>query len=112
MVKGSIVMPCTGGNGVVLRSVGLGNNLSRAGTPPRPTGYLAEELKGAFASTKVWEMEDSISGDYSHKAHRREIKPLGNHLRPDEDIRPVSKEFVQDALMGIFPPGYIPVPAQ
>ena len=66
LVKGNIVMSCTGSNGVMLRRICLDDDLSWTGAPPRSPRYLANELEGAFTSTKVREMKDGVSGDYSH----------------------------------------------
>ena len=66
MVKGSVVMLCTGSNGIVLWGIGLDDDPPGTGAPPRPPRHLAKELKAAFTGAKVREVEDCVSGDYSH----------------------------------------------
>jgi hypothetical protein len=53
---------------------------------PGPAGHLAEQLKGALGGARIAVGEPEIGIDHADQRHQREIVPLGDELRADDDI--------------------------
>ena len=71
---------------VVVRKEGLQDDSARRASASRASGNLGQHLEGSFGRTEVGHVEAEIRRDDAHKLHAREVMPLRDHLRPDQDI--------------------------
>jgi len=46
----------------------------------RATGYLSQELKGPFSSSKIGHVQSYVRVDDTHQSDVWEVEPLGDHL--------------------------------
>src|SRR5258708_3464457 len=63
------------------------------------TGDLRNELKGAFRSAEIGQMQRNIGIDHTDECDTRKIKPFRAHLRADEDVEFTAGKIVVDALV-------------
>jgi hypothetical protein len=66
-------MPGSSLNNVVVGGVGLDNNLPGFHPAAGPTGYLAQELEGALATSEIRKIKASICIDYPGQRYLRKI---------------------------------------
>ena len=59
---------------------------------------LDEELEGALARPEVGDAERRVGVDDADERHVRQVVPLGDHLRPDEDVDLARAHPRQDRL--------------
>ncbi len=80
----------------VLGAVGLDHNVSRAGAAPGPSCDLRQQLEGPLRRAEVREVEPQVRADHAHQRHVGEVVPLGDHLRPHEEIDLAAAHLGQD----------------
>ena len=83
----------------VKRRESLHENFALNIAAPGATGDLREELKRALASAEVRQVKADIRVYDAHQRDIGEIKPLGNHLRAEQDVDFAVTKRIKDAGM-------------
>ena len=71
--------------------------------------YLAKHLKGAFVSPEIRLVEQLVCIQNCHQGNIVEMKPLGYHLRTDEDVTLMTGETVDNILVCRFAAGGVQI---
>src|SRR5690554_4472225 len=96
--KGRKIVVLGGEEAVVLRGVGLNDDLSGAVGAAGAAGDLGEKLEGALGGAEVREVEAHVR---EHDADQRdvgEVVAFGDHLGADEDVDLASTKAAQKLL--------------
>ncbi len=72
-------------DGVVARTEGLDQHPPAALPAPRPSRHLRQEVERPLAGPKIRQVERGVRRDHADEGHLREVEPLGDHLRADEE---------------------------
>ena len=83
---------------IVIGKVGLQHNSPRIVAPPGSTRHLSQKLKCALRRPEIRKAERSIGSDHSHKRDARNVMPLRDHLRTDEQIQFAFVQRIECAL--------------
>ena len=75
---------------------GLHDRLTGALTAPGPPGDLGQQLKRALGSAEVGKTKPDVGRDDADQRHAREVVPLGDHLRADEDVELTARETAEE----------------
>ena len=71
----------------VMRGVeGLNDDAPRRPSSSAPPRHLRQHLKRFFRGAEVRHIQRCIGGDNAHQGDGRKIVPLGDHLRPHQDV--------------------------
>ncbi len=96
---------------VVIGMIGLEDDPPAQQAPARPPGHLGQQLERALAGAEVGQVEGGVGRDDADDGHQRQVEPLGDHLRADEDVGQPAAEKVEDGgVRGVVTSG-VPVPA-
>src|SRR5216683_1294959 len=84
-VAGKIVMPRKL-NRWAKRRVGLYENFAGCFSATGASSHLSEQLKSAFTSAEIRQMQCEIGVDDSNQCDIRKMQTFRDHLRADEDV--------------------------
>ncbi len=69
----------------------------------RAARHLREQLKGAFAGTKIGNVQAEIGVNNPHQRHVGEVQPFGDHLRADENVDFAGPKIAQNMAVIFLP---------
>src|SRR5262249_12978232 len=78
---------------------------------PRASGDLREKLEGPLARAKIRQVQPHVGVDDSDERDVREVQPLRDHLRADEDVDLARAERAKRLAIRLAMPHYIGVHA-
>src|SRR5690606_19984012 len=81
----------------------LNNHSTRDVASPCATTHLRNQLKRPLMRTKIREMHHAVGVEDANHPDFVEVEPLGNHLRPDKNMRIASFEIFKDRFMTFLP---------
>ena len=87
----------------MMGGVSLHHNLTLKFSTSGPTSDLGQQLEGSLPGPNIRDMQPNIGIEYTNESHVRKVKPLGNHLGPDQNIDLVGSEIVQGVTQLVFP---------
>ena len=97
--RSRIVVPDAALDAEVIRIERLHQYAARQSTASRASRHLGEQLKCALRGAEVRKEKRDIRRDNAYQRHTRQIQPLGNHLRADQNVRSPLGEGPQQLLM-------------
>jgi len=62
---------------------------------PGAPRHLRQQLEGPFAGAEIRLMQRQVGVNDAHQRHVREMQPLGDHLRADQDVYLADAEIAQ-----------------
>src|SRR5262249_14672776 len=86
-------------HGVVVRTDGLDQYYARQIAASSPSGHLRENLKSPFRGAKIGHTQTDIGRDHAHQRYIRNVVPLGDHLRADQNVVVTSPEILQNRFV-------------
>src|SRR6185503_13667023 len=92
LVKTMDVMPRCRLDDLISGIKRLQNDLPATFTATCASCHLSQHLKDSFACKGIWQVQANIRQDDTHQRNKREIEPLGEHLRADQHIGAVRGE--------------------
>ena len=87
-------------NGGRFRRGGLHDDRTGLDAAADPARHLRDELEGAFGGAEIGDGQADIGVENPGERHIRKIEPLGDHLRPDENVGLPGAEPSEDFLVG------------
>ncbi len=105
-------MPTGSLNGVVPGRIRLDDHLPGARSSTGTTGDLRQELEGALGSAEVGQEQPRVGQHHTHQGDSREVEPLSDHLRANQDVGRTGVERSPDPLMGATVVRGIAVPTE
>ena len=76
-----------------------------------PARDLGQQLERPLARPEIGHVQAQIGVDDAHQRHVREMQPLGDHLRPDQDVDLPGPEVAQDPVVGVLARGHVRIHA-
>ena len=86
-------------NCVVVRGPSLHQDAAPLGAAACPARHLRHELKRALGGPEVGEVEARIRVHYPDDRHVREVQPLRDHLRAEQDVELPLCHALEDPVM-------------
>lgn len=77
------------------RLIGLDQAMALQARAPGAARHLREQLEGALRRARIAVRQTKIRIDDPDQRHQREIVPLGDELRADDDIRLAARDGLQ-----------------
>lgn len=97
-IKPLIVVLSREPNGSVIGLISLQDDLARRLSAPGPTCHLSKKLEGALRRAKVRERKALIRQHDADEGHPRDVMPLGDHLRADQDVDLAAPQLIEHRL--------------
>ena len=74
--------------------------------------HLGDQAEGPLVAAEIIGVKHLVGGQNAHKGDPGEVQPLGDHLRPDEDIIIPPTEGRKELLVAVLSHGGVLVHAQ
>ena len=107
----AVVLRGGGLNHLILRLVRLDDDLPRQCTASSAPGDLRQQLECPLPRAVVGQIQRHIRRNHAHQRHLREIQPLGNHLRADEQLCAPGAELIEQLCVTILAGGRVNIHA-
>ena len=84
---------------IIVDRIGLDQNPPRPVAPTSPASNLAEQGEHPFGTAKVRQVECRVGIQNPDQCDRREIMPLGDHLRADQHVDLPGRHLVDQSMV-------------